>query len=162
MTSPVIPKMIRKINRRHFTLFEILVCFIILGIISGIALSWGNSLFQHHQFRHSVQRLSSRLALYKEISVCYQTDVEVVLKKKGDSVELSCTILDRVQPCLEALLYKKKSYYGIKKMFLDDQELKDICIQFSSNICLQERLTLYSTKNEEIHINIRNLLLSTS
>lgn len=131
-------------------------------MISGTLLTWGNSLVQHHRFRHSVQGLSSRLSLCSEIAGCYQTDVEVVLTKTGNEVELSCRILDKIQPSLEKLLHKKTCYRGIKNIFLDNQQTEDVHIQFSSNICLQKKLTFYSTKNEKIHIDIPTLLISTN
>lgn len=130
-------------------------------MISGTLLTWGNSLVQHHRFRHSVQGLSSRLALCSEIAACYQTDVEVVLRKSANEVELSCIILDKIHPSLQKLLDKKISYGGIQKLFLDDRETENVHIQFCSNRSLQEKLTFYSTKNEKIHIDIRNLLIST-
>lgn len=131
-------------------------------MISGTLLTWGNSLVQHHRFRHSVQGLSSRLALCSEIAGCYQTDVELVLRKSGNEVELSCVILDKIHPSIEKLLHKKISYGAIQKLFLDDQETENVHIQFSSNRSLQEKLTFYSSKNEKIHIDIRNLLISTN
>lgn len=131
-------------------------------MISGTLLSWGNSLVQHHRFRHSVQGVCSRLSLCSEIASCYQTDVEVILRKIGNDVELSCIILDRIQPSLEKLLHKKTCYSGIKNIFLDEQQTEDVHIQFSSNICLQEKLTFYSTKNKRIHIDIPTLLISTN
>lgn len=131
-------------------------------MISGTLLNWGNSLIQHHRFRHSVQGVSSRLALCSEIAACYQTDVEVVLKKTGNDVELSSIILDKIQPSLEKLLHKKLCYGGIKKIFLDDQQIETVHIQFFSNRCLQGKLTFYSAKNEKIHIDIPNLLISTN
>lgn len=151
----------RKITRRYFTLFEILVCFVILGMISALMFGAGNSLLQHHKFRHSVRGVIGRLALCSEISNCYQTDVQVVLKQVGNDIELSCTILDKIQKSLETLMRHKKLYPGIKKILLDNEQTENACIQFSSNRCLQKKLTLYSFKEEEIVIDIGGILIPT-
>lgn len=149
-----------KITRRYFTLVEILVCFVILGMISALLFSAGNSLVQHHSFRHSACALSGRLALCSEIASCYQTDVQVVVKQVGKDIELSCTVLDTIQDSLKALLKQKKVYRGIKKIFLDDQQTENAHIQFSSNRCLQKKLTLYSFKEEEMVIDMSSILIA--
>lgn len=148
-----------KITRRHFTLFEILVCFVILGMISALMFGAGNSLLQHHKFRHSVRGLIGRLALCSEIASCYQTDVQVVLKQVGNDIELSCTVLDTIEKSLKTLLMQKKLYPGIKKIILDDEQTDNAYIQFSSNRCLQNKLTLYSFKEEEMVIDISGILI---
>lgn len=127
-------------------------------MISGIILSWGNSLVQHYRFRHSVQGLSSRLAVCKEIATCYQTDVVLVLTKMGkNSVELSCMTLGKIYP-LQGFLYKKKIYHGIKQIRVDGEEVENLSIQFFPTICFPQKITLCSDKKEEIHIDICNLL----
>lgn len=149
-------------NRRYFTLLEILVCFVILGMISVTLLSWGNSLVQYHRFRHSVQGLSSRLALCKQVATCYQTDVVVVITKMGsNSLELSCMTLGKIHP-LEGFLYKKKIYNGIKQILIDGEEIENVYIEIFSNICFPEKITLCSVKDEKIDIDIRDLLISTN
>lgn len=157
----MIKKLIKKTSRRDFTLLEIFVCFVIIGMISGVILSWGNSLIQHYRFRHSVQGLSSRLALCKEIATCYQTDLVVAINKIGkNSLELSCMTLDIIRP-LQGILYKKKVYNGIKQILVDGKEIETIYIQFFSNVCLQKKITLYSCKDEKIEIDVDHLLIST-
>lgn len=149
-----------KITRRYFTLFEILVCFVILGMISALMFIAGNSLVQHHRFRHSVRGLSGRLALCSEIASCYQTDVQVALKQIGNDIELSCTVLDKIEDTLKILLGKKKLYPGIKKILLDNEQTESAYIQFSSNRCLQKKLTLYSFKEKEMIIDIGSILIA--
>ena len=151
-----------KITRRYFTLFEILVCFVILGMISALMFGAGNSLLQHHRFRHSARGLIGRLALCSEIASCYQTDVQVVLKQVGNDIELSCAVLDKIQDSLKTLLIQKKVYPGIKKIFLDDEQTDNAYIQFSSNRCLQKKLTLHSFKKEEMVIDIGGILMASS
>lgn len=129
-------------------------------MISGIILSWGNSLIQHYRFRHSVQALSSRLALCKEIATCYQTDVVVGITNLGkNSVELSCMTLGKIYP-LQGFLYKKKIYHGIKQIRVDGEEVENISIQFFPNICFPEKITLCSEKEKKMNIDICNLLTS--
>lgn len=128
--------------------------------MSGIMLSWGNSLLQHYKFRHSVQGVSNRLALCKQIATCYQTDVVVVITNTGkNSVELSCMTLGKIYP-LQGFLYKKKIYHGIKQIFVDGEEIKSIPIQFFPTICFPEKIILCSDKDEEVNIDIRNLLIA--
>lgn len=129
-------------------------------MISALMFGAGNSLLQHHRFRHSVRGLSGRLALCSEIASCYQTDVQVVLKQIGNDIELSCTVLDKIQKSLNTLLMQKKVYPGIKKITLDDEQTENACIQFSSNRCLQKKLTLYSFKEEEMVIDIGGILIA--
>lgn len=161
LSHNMMKRTIQKKKCRYFTLLEILVCFVLIGMVSGIILSWGSSLVQHHRFRHSIQGLSSRLALCKEIATCYQTDVVVVIKNVGkSSIELTCTTLEKIHP-LQGFLYKKKIYHGIKQIFIDEQEIEPIYIQFFSNICPQKKITFCSYKNEKIEIDIRDLLIST-
>ncbi len=78
-----------KIRRLPFTLIEILVCLVLLSMMGSLLIYKGGKLLKERRFSSSCEKISSEIALTKNLALTYQIDIDLVLEQKKGKIYLT-------------------------------------------------------------------------
>lgn len=116
-------------TKSSFTLLEIFICLLILGIAAGVVFWQIKGLMDRHKLYSTAHRVVSQLRELQSLAMSYQRDMELeIIQKK------------------EGLAFIQRSDEPIKSLQRKEIALKDGC-DFTFNKASSEKLkfTIYST-----------------
>jgi prepilin-type N-terminal cleavage/methylation domain-containing protein len=76
-------------RRSAFTLIEILVCLMLLSMAGSLLIYKGGKLLKERRFSSSCEKISSEIAVTKNLALTYQIDIDLVLEQKKGKIYLT-------------------------------------------------------------------------
>ncbi len=139
-----------KIKKQRFTLLEILVVLVIIGLASSVLLWKAGALMQHHRFSASTALLKRQLEHAACLSLTYQTDLTLSLRCKAGNWQLD---LCSDEPRLQNM--RGESLKGIQKIRWKGKKRTGVLsVKFSSGICQNPGVFLLeSDQGEQFLLN---------
>ncbi len=110
------------IKTKSFTLLELLVCIVILGMIASVIATPIKSAIRVNRYKTQLYELLSRMQLASSLSLSYRVPMSVALHQKGNTLFFQ---FQSDEP-LKGVDRSEKKIEGISKLICDGKEVKTI------------------------------------
>lgn len=131
-------------SRKSFTLVEILVCLLILGLASSVIGVQIRSMVADHTFNKNLENLLTDLRKCQLVATCDQTDIEVVIAKEGKHY----TYWIQTDDPLPYFVKKKMIMTGVEKVVEEGRPIKQAIVHFYPSGRFDEKV-FHFYQNEE-------------
>lgn len=128
--------------KRAFTLIEIMVCMVIIGMAAGVLAFSLKDILNDYYFTRSVTDFRKNLEHFERLAVTIQSDSKILVEKRGEKFWYKCKMEDPAFPKIE------KELDGVVKLLFDDEETESLSLNIYANGYVKPRGSIaFSTKN---------------
>jgi len=128
-----------------FTLIEILVCLLILGLASSLIGVQIRSMVADHTFNKNLDNLVTDLRKCQLIATCDQTDIELVIAKESKHY----TYWIQTDDPLSCFVKKKMIMTGVEKVVENDHLTDRVTLHFYPSGRFDERILRFYQSEEK-------------
>lgn len=109
-------------GKRSFTLFELLLVLLLVGLASGAIITGIPRALQLETFETGVQRIISKLTLAQELMLDYQTDICATIQQDDGGISLRLFSHKPLPPAQLKMLNKQEKIRGITYVSFEGKE----------------------------------------
>ena len=143
-----------KLQRRSFTLIEIVLCIALLSLVGGLLTYKGKDLISKSQTNSEISKLKKTLDLTQSLALSYHADIEVKLTLE-DGANLKVQITSDEEAVQEVLKpYKDMNFTHIDSIFFEGEDG-----QKNSAINLLFCSTGWSIPNKSLVVNNKKIFI---